>query len=115
MDIIVNMCSTGWLHVLCWILVISQYTMDTRNLVQIRQICKSSLKVNQLRMVNTVVLDNINALGKPPTLCTGPAVVDLMANHAKVVNNSYDRDFLLRRSDMFIVTLIYIKWIWMSA
>ena len=28
-----------------------------------------------------------------------PAVVDLTANHAKVVNNSYDRDFLLRRSD----------------
>ena len=53
---------------------------------------------NQPRKVNTVVLDNTNALGEPPTLCTGPAVVDLMANHAKVVNNSYDHDFLLRRS-----------------
>ena len=79
--------------------MISQYTMDARNLVQIRQSCKSLLKVNQLRKVNTVVLDNTNALGEPPTLCTGPAVVDLTANHTKVVNNSYDRDFLLRRSD----------------
>ena len=79
--------------------MISQYTMDARNLVQIRQNCKSLLKVNQPRKVNAVVLDNINALGEPPTLCTGPAVVDLIANHAKVVNNSYDCDFLLRRSD----------------
>ena len=58
------MCSTGWLRVLCWILVISQYTMDARNLVQIRQSHKSSLKVNQPRKVNTVVLDNTNALLK---------------------------------------------------
>ena len=73
--------------------------MDARNLVQIRQSRKSSLKVNQPRKVNTVVLDNTNALGEPPILCTGPAVVDLTANHAKVVNNSYNHDFLLRGSD----------------
>ena len=78
--------------VTCFVLDIGDftYTMDARNLVQIRQSRKSLLKVNQPRKVNTVVLDNINALDEPPTLCTGPAVVGLMANHAKVVNNSYN-------------------------